>query len=133
MCILLSEINIFSHIYYFVSKCNILYLEPSYFIIDDVIRAVRYALQNTISVTVKSSGHEYVGRSAGDGSLNINMMKMNKIEINENDDASPTGASIKVGTGNNWKAIYFAVSISFVFIYVLHINSVVFIVQIYGF
>ena len=51
------------------------------------------------------------GRSAGDGTFHINMVKMRQLNVNTDDSGSPTGKSMRIGTGNTWLEIYEEVEI----------------------
>jgi len=55
---------------------------------------------------VLSSGHDFLGRSAGSGSLHISLANMQKFEINDNDEDSVTGVSATIQTGSDWTKIY---------------------------
>ena len=50
--------------------------------------------------------NESKGRSSGEDTFHINMANMKLLEVNTNDTESPTGKSMRTGTGNSWIDIY---------------------------
>ncbi|KAH9488242.1 hypothetical protein Btru_063898 [Bulinus truncatus] len=73
--------------------------------IEDVQRAVLYARRHNLHLTVRSSGHDYIGRSTHDGSLNLYMMFMNKIKVTLDSRRNPAG-EVKVQSGASWLQVY---------------------------
>jgi FAD/FMN-containing dehydrogenase len=76
--------------------------------VDDVQKAVRFASLHDLRVVVKSSGHDFLGRSAAAGSFLIWMHKLKSIRIHE-----PWGgcgvyseAAITVVGGVSWGEVY---------------------------
>ncbi|KAI0891084.1 hypothetical protein F4806DRAFT_337578 [Annulohypoxylon nitens] len=66
---------------------------------DDAIAGINFAEANNIRLTIKSTGHDYLGRSAGHGSLAL--WTHNLKEINFLNYSSPgyTGPAARVGAG----------------------------------
>jgi hypothetical protein len=54
---------------------------------------------------MRSSGHDFVGRSTWDGSININLSEMKDYEVNLDSSRSDHG-EVKVQTGLSWAEIY---------------------------
>ncbi|XP_064613369.1 uncharacterized protein LOC135477143 [Liolophura sinensis] len=73
---------------------------------QDVQRALRFAKRYNIRLTIRSSGHDYNGRSTADGSLNIDFVHMKARKVNLNDARSSTGATLYAETGNTWHDVY---------------------------
>ena len=48
----------------------------------------------------------FEGRSSGNGTFHLSMAKMKELDINVNDTESPTGLSMRIGTGNSYIEIY---------------------------
>ena len=65
-----------------------------------------FVRENRLRPTVKSSGHDYIGRSGGDNTLSINLSRMRNMRVDKSDSRSTTGASITVGPGLSWIDIY---------------------------
>ena len=77
--------------------------------VEDVREVLAFARTHGMQPTVKSTGHDYVGRSAGNGTLSIDLSRMRHIAIDVFDKRSDTGASLATGPGNMWKDLYRAV------------------------
>ncbi|KAL4221410.1 hypothetical protein ACF0H5_019668 [Mactra antiquata] len=73
--------------------------------VDEVITAVNFANKYNIRMTIRSSGHDYIGRSTADGSLQINLMNMTDIKFNMSSSRSPDG-EVTVESGNSWLRVY---------------------------
>lgn len=73
---------------------------------QDVQRALRFVKKYNIRLTIRSSGHDYNGRSTADGSLNIDFKNMKGRKVDLNDKRSSTGASLYAETGNTWADVY---------------------------
>uniref|UniRef100_A0A2C9KXU7 FAD-binding PCMH-type domain-containing protein n=1 Tax=Biomphalaria glabrata TaxID=6526 RepID=A0A2C9KXU7_BIOGL len=73
--------------------------------VEDVQRMVIYARSHNLHLTVRSSGHDYIGRSTHDGSMNLYLTSMNKIQVNLNSARSPAG-EVKVQSGASWLQVY---------------------------
>ncbi|WAR20982.1 A2478-like protein [Mya arenaria] len=72
---------------------------------DDIQKAVQFARKYNLHVTVRSSGHDYVGRSTWEGSFLISLSEMDEMEIDLSMERSPHG-TVKVQTGLQWQEIY---------------------------
>ncbi|KAI0862704.1 putative FAD-dependent isoamyl alcohol oxidase [Xylaria cubensis] len=67
---------------------------------DDVIAAVRFADEQNVRLVVKSTGHDYVGKSTGKGALSLWMFNLKTAEvINQYQSKTYTGPAMKVGSG----------------------------------
>lgn len=49
---------------------------------EDVAETLKFARKRNLPLSVKNGGHDWAGRSLGAGGLQINMRRMNRIEIN---------------------------------------------------
>ncbi|XP_046328691.2 uncharacterized FAD-linked oxidoreductase ARB_02478-like isoform X2 [Haliotis rufescens] len=82
---------------------------PSYIIlvrsVQDVQKVMLFARKYDLRVTIQSSGHDYIGRSTGDGSIMINLSRMQGIDINLNSPLNADGV-IRSESGNNWARVY---------------------------
>ncbi|XP_052773822.1 uncharacterized protein LOC128212409 [Mya arenaria] len=72
---------------------------------DDIQKAVQFARKYNLHVTVRSSGHDYVGRSTWEGSFLVSLSEMDEMEIDLSTERSPHG-TVKVQTGIQWQEIY---------------------------
>jgi len=77
--------------------------------VHDVQQVMLFARKYNLFVTIQSSGHSYIGRSTGDGSIQINFKEMKKKTINLNSARNPAG-EITVEPGNAWIDVYNEVS-----------------------
>ena len=75
----------------------------------DVRNAVLFARKHNLKITVKSSGHDYIGRSTGDMSFQIITSRMKGKHVNLNSSRSVAG-EITAETGNMWIEVYREVS-----------------------
>jgi FAD/FMN-containing dehydrogenase len=66
---------------------------------EEVAAAVRYANKNKLAIAVKSGGHSMEGFSCNNGGMVINLSKMNKVEM-------PEENKIKVGPGCTLSGLY---------------------------
>lgn len=73
--------------------------------ISDVIASVKFANKYKVKLSVRSSGHDYIGRSTGDGTLQINLIKMQDLKFNLNSTRHPAG-EVKAQSGNPWIRVY---------------------------
>ena len=69
-----------------------------------------FAKQHNLWVTVRSSGHSFIGRSTHDGAIVIDMRTMKGIDFNLNSTRCPAG-EVTVESGNAWIDVYKAVSV----------------------
>lgn len=72
---------------------------------EDIQKTILFARKFNLHVTIRSSGHDYVGRSTWDGSININLSEMRDYEVKLNSERSEHGEA-KVQTGLTWADIY---------------------------
>ncbi|XP_067676911.1 uncharacterized protein [Haliotis asinina] len=73
--------------------------------ISDVQKVMLFARKYDLRVTIQSSGHDYIGRSTGDGSIMINLSKMQRIDIDLKSSLNADGV-IRSESGNNWARVY---------------------------
>ncbi|XP_046376106.2 uncharacterized FAD-linked oxidoreductase ARB_02478-like [Haliotis rufescens] len=73
--------------------------------VEDVQKVMLFARKYDLRVTIQSSGHDYIGRSTGDGSIMINLSRMQRIDINLNSLLNADG-TIRSESGNNWARVY---------------------------
>ena len=73
--------------------------------VNDIKEAILWARKYNLHVTIRSSGHCYLGRSTWDGSFNINLALMKEMEVKLNSTRSTHG-EVKVQTGLTWIEIY---------------------------
>ena len=72
---------------------------------EDIRETVLFARKYNLHVTMRSSGHDFVGRSTWDGSININLSEMKEYDVKLDSSRSEHG-EIKVQTGLTWAEIY---------------------------
>ncbi|XP_033727483.1 uncharacterized FAD-linked oxidoreductase YvdP-like [Pecten maximus] len=72
---------------------------------EEVQMALAFARQYNLSVTVISSGHDYFGRSTGDGSFQISLRNISDIDVNLNSTRHPDG-EVTIGSGAPWISVY---------------------------
>lgn len=73
--------------------------------INDVIRSVEFSQRFKLRLTIQSSAHDYIGRSTGDGSLQINLFGMQGLTFNLNSPRWPAG-EVTAQSGNTWIRVY---------------------------
>ncbi|KAL4221409.1 hypothetical protein ACF0H5_019667 [Mactra antiquata] len=73
--------------------------------VDDVIYALNFANKFNMKITVRSSGHDYIGRSTWDGSLTINLFNMKGLDFDLSSNLHPAG-TVKAESGNSWLRVY---------------------------
>ncbi|KAL4224742.1 hypothetical protein ACF0H5_015439 [Mactra antiquata] len=73
--------------------------------VGDIQKAILFAREHNLFVTVRSSGHDYSGRSTANNSLNINLSEMKDYEVKTDSSRSSSG-ELKVQTGRTWIEIY---------------------------
>ncbi|KAI1423494.1 putative FAD-dependent isoamyl alcohol oxidase [Xylaria sp. FL1777] len=67
---------------------------------DDVIAAINFAHEQNVRLVVKSTGHDYIGKSTGKGALSLWMFNLKTAEVIEQyESKSYTGPAIKLGPG----------------------------------
>ena len=72
---------------------------------EDVQRCILFAKKHNMRLSIKSSGHDYLGRSTADMSLQINLSRMKYLKVNLNSSRSAAG-EITAETGNTWIDLY---------------------------
>lgn len=65
----------------------------------DVVAAISFAKENNIRFVIRNTGHDYLGRSTGAGSLSVWTHYLKDIDFLDWDDEYYTGSAIKVGAG----------------------------------
>jgi len=73
--------------------------------VDDVIKTVKFATEHHVRLTVRSSGHDYIGRSTADGSIQINLFRMKGLNIQLNSTRHADGIVV-AQSGNSWIRVY---------------------------
>lgn len=67
---------------------------------DDVIAGINFAREQNVRLVVKSTGHDYVGKSTGKGALSLWMFNLKTAEVIEQYESEAyTGPAMKVGSG----------------------------------
>ncbi len=75
----------------------------------DVVAALAFASAHSLRVVVKSSGHEFQGRSTAANALLLWMHELTGITVHDSYTACPgdvPGPAITVSAGNNWGDVY---------------------------
>ena len=71
----------------------------------DVQKAILFARKHNLQITVKSSGHDYIGRSTADLSLQVVTSRMKMRHVDLHSARNPEGV-ITAETGNTWIEMY---------------------------
>ncbi|KAG8699106.1 hypothetical protein FRC09_006834, partial [Ceratobasidium sp. 395] len=79
---------------------------------DDISKAVKFASKNSVKLVVKNTGHDYLGRSSGAGTLSVWTHRLK--DINFTDSFVPSGCpgndagvpAVTVGAGTQWLNVY---------------------------
>ncbi|KAK4223157.1 hypothetical protein QBC38DRAFT_488250 [Podospora fimiseda] len=66
---------------------------------SDVAAGVKFASENNIRLTMKNTGHDYLGRSTGEGSLALWMHNLKDIKVLDYNSRGYTGKAVKFGAG----------------------------------
>lgn len=66
---------------------------------NDVIAAIAFAKENNIRFVIRNTGHDYLGRSTGAGSLSVWTHHLKDIEFLDWNDDDYVGKAVKVGAG----------------------------------
>ncbi|KAK7058063.1 FAD-binding domain-containing protein [Favolaschia claudopus] len=76
--------------------------------VADVQAAVKFASTHNLRLAVKSSGHDYLGRSTAPNSLLIHMAKVTNVDFTDNFlvDGKNLGSAVTVGPGVHLQDIY---------------------------
>lgn len=77
---------------------------------DDVAAGARFAQDNNIRLTIKNSGHDFLGRSSGASSLALWMHNLKNITFFNYSSESYHGAAARVETGAEYSELYTAAS-----------------------
>lgn len=77
---------------------------------DQVVAGVRFATRNSIRPTIKSTGHDFLGRSAGAGSSALWMHNLKTFSFTTYESSWYTGPAIRVGAGVEYGGLYPAAS-----------------------
>ncbi|KAH8682945.1 hypothetical protein BGZ60DRAFT_368557 [Tricladium varicosporioides] len=67
--------------------------------VNDLIAGVKFADDNDIRFVIRNTGHDFLGRSTGAGSLSVWTHHLKDIEFKQWSDAYYTGSAVKVGAG----------------------------------
>ena len=79
---------------------------------SDIASALQFAIQHNIRVVVKSSGHEYLGRSTAPSALMIWTHRLRSVVISPQFQACPADTpqpAVVVAAGSQWADVYNAV------------------------
>ncbi|KAG8761948.1 hypothetical protein FRC12_009258 [Ceratobasidium sp. 428] len=79
---------------------------------DDISKAVKFASKNNVKLVVKNTGHDYLGRPSGTGTLSVWTHQLK--DINFADSFTPSGCpgndvgvpAVTVGAGTQWLNVY---------------------------
>lgn len=66
---------------------------------DDVVAGIKFARQQNIRLTIKNTGHDVQGRSAGAGSLGLWMHNLKNISFFDYSSPKYTGKAARIGAG----------------------------------
>ncbi|OWF49557.1 FAD-linked oxidoreductase CHGG_01242-2-like [Mizuhopecten yessoensis] len=72
---------------------------------EEVQKAVLFARKFNLHMTVISSGHDYFGRSTGDGSFQISLRNISDIDVKLSSSRHPDG-EVTIGSGAPWLSVY---------------------------
>ena len=67
---------------------------------------INFARENNIRLTIKNTGHDYLGRSAGEGSLGLWTHNLNEISFLNYSSPAYTGPAVKLGAGVEFRQLY---------------------------
>jgi len=73
--------------------------------VGDVLKTVQFANEHHIRLSVRSSGHDYIGRSTSDSCIQINLYRMKGLNIQLNSTRHPDGI-VMAQSGNSWIRVY---------------------------
>ncbi|KAL1857403.1 hypothetical protein Daus18300_010376 [Diaporthe australafricana] len=73
---------------------------------SEVIAGVRFAEENNVRLTIKSTGHDFLGRSTGAGSLALWMHNLKDITFINYENPWYTGPAVRVGAGVEYGDLY---------------------------
>ncbi|KAI1175094.1 FAD/FMN-containing isoamyl alcohol oxidase-like protein MreA [Nemania sp. FL0916] len=72
----------------------------------DVLAGIHFAQNNNIRLTIKNSGHDFLGRSTGKGSLALWTHNLNQINFTTYSSSLYTGPAVKIGVGAEYEDVY---------------------------
>jgi FAD/FMN-containing dehydrogenase len=78
--------------------------------VADVQKCILFARKHNFLVSVKTSGHDFLGRSTAHGSLMIYLGSMNDTKVNLSSTRNAAG-EITCESGNTWIKVYTEVNI----------------------
>ncbi|PHH92960.1 hypothetical protein CDD83_3118 [Cordyceps sp. RAO-2017] len=83
-----------------------------------VIAGVQFARDNNVRLAIKNTGHDFMGKSTGKGSLSLWMHNLNRREIIHNYTSSAySGAALRMGAGTTGdQALSFATAAGYVLV-----------------
>jgi hypothetical protein len=67
--------------------------------VDDAAAGVRFAKHHNIRLVIKNTGHDFLGRSTGQGSLSLWTHNLKSISVSNHSGPFYTGPAIKLGAG----------------------------------
>jgi len=73
---------------------------------DDVVAGIRFAQEKNVRLTIKNTGHDFLGRSTGKGSLTLWMHNLKEITFMRYDDHFYTGPAVRIGAGVEYGDVY---------------------------
>ncbi|KJZ72766.1 hypothetical protein HIM_07841 [Hirsutella minnesotensis 3608] len=76
----------------------------------DVIAGIRFAQKHNVRLTIKNTGHDFLGRSTGAGSLTLWMHNIKNVEFLDYDSDIHAGPAVRVGAGVEFGEVYPAAS-----------------------
>ena len=74
--------------------------------VEDIQKAVRFAKQHNLRVTIKSTGSEVWGRSSAQSSFSINLMEMKYMSVNPDPTPRSEHGEVTVETGVTTRVLY---------------------------
>ncbi|TVY12592.1 FAD-linked oxidoreductase patO, partial [Lachnellula arida] len=77
---------------------------------EDAIAGIRFAQDNNIRLTIKNTGHDFLGRSAGAGSLALWTHNLDEIAFVNYSSPLYTGPAVRIGAGVEYQDLYLAAS-----------------------
>lgn len=75
---------------------------------EDVATGLKFAKENNIRLTIKNTGHDFLGRSTGSGALNLWVHNLKDITFNDYTSSAYSGPAIILGTGVEGQEAYAA-------------------------
>ncbi|KAI0966752.1 hypothetical protein F4678DRAFT_265414 [Xylaria arbuscula] len=83
---------------------------PSYAInvtsIDDVKAGINFAKKKNVRLAVKNTGHDYLGRSTGEGAVSLWMHNLKSISFMNYTSPGYSGPAVKIGAGVQFYELY---------------------------